>query len=147
MAIIEKILKAIVDRLVEQRIQELIVNDTPKIAKLKIGVSGKKVSGWDVIQNNPKEIKLCINCIDDNGFTYCTVYNADDVSQLRHLLDNFKPSWSQFTSCALHIKPVGSSSSIIESLVPSGNLYESIEIYKICDGVMAWIDERPELLV
>lgn len=151
--VIHKIFSPLIQPIVAQEIERLLLCEPPKLNELKIAYikSGKKITGWQALENDPTEISLCITYIDINGLEDFKVYNIVDVAHLRAVLLNFKPFYDLFVNVGLHIKPKGSSKSIIENFLKNnscdGKHYHVSELPKIFNPVIAWIDERPELLV
>ena len=149
--LLKKIFAGIIREAVNKEIEYLLYCNSPKLDELKISYvrAGGKLTCWQALQNDPVEISLCITWIDDNGLEDFTSYRIVDLADLRNKLITFKPKFKYFNSLGLHVKPRGSSKSIVESLIRSSydGHYSSDELNKAFVPLIKWIDERPELLI
>ena len=137
---------------VQKELEYMMYCSSPKLDQIKIAYirSGVKLTAWQALENNPTEICLCITWIDVNGLEDFTTYRVKDVSELRHTLLNIKSKHNYFSHVGLHVQPIGSTKSIIESIVSnamSDKQYKAEELQKVFIPIIKWIDERPELLV
>ena len=151
--LIHKLFSPIIKEMVAQEIEQLLACEPPKLDELRISYvkSGNKMTGWQALEGDPIEISLCVSYIDINGLEDFRSYKITDVAHLRIVLLKFKPIHDLFTGVSLHIKPKGSTKSIVENLIKTSyygdRQYNTLELPKIFNPVIAWIDERPELLV
>lgn len=106
------------------------------------------MSVWEAMDNYPREISLCVNWIDDNGLDDFKSYNANDLATFKHTLQNIRSKYTAFDSVTLHVKPNGSSSSIIERLTKTTDKhYNTDQLKNIIIPLIDWINKRPEMLI
>lgn len=141
----------LVGEMVKQELTRLMKVDPPKLKELKISyarISRSKMTVWDAMDNYPHEITLCINWIDNNGLEEFKCYNAKDLATFKHGLQNLRYLHKEFESVSLHVKPNGSTSSIIERLTMSrDSRYEANQLINITKPLIEWINQRPEMLI
>lgn len=145
-----KLIRPLIEEAVEIEIARIIRCDPPKLQSIKIGYikSGKKLSVWEVLENNPIEISLCVSWIDANGLEDFKIYKSKDLSELKRLLMTLHPHHLLFNSVSLHVQPQGSTKSVIQNLLGGGDRhYSSTDLPVLFHPLIKWIDERPELLV
>lgn len=147
--IIIKLLSPVIREIVEMEVQRIIHVEPPKLKEIKIASiqKGSKITVWDALVNDPSQISFCVTWIDTNGLEDFRSYRCKDVSELRHLLDNVPKPFNKFSSISLHVVPIGSTKSIIETLVDGGHHMPTNEMNKLTIPLIKWIDQRPELLI
>lgn len=145
------LLSPIVGEIVKQELARLMKVDPPKLKELKISyarISRSKMTVWEAMENYPNEISLCVNWIDNNGLEEFKCYTAKDLATFKHILQNLKYPYKEFESVSLHVKPNGSSSSIIERLTSGHDShYQSDQLNSLIVPLVDWINKRPEMLI
>jgi len=140
----------LISEIVKQELERLMKVDPPKLKELKISYAkiSRKMTVWEAMDNYPHEISLCVNWIDTNGLEEFKCYTAKDLASFKHNLQNLKNLHKQFESVSLHVKPNGSSSSIIERLTNSRDKhYDADQLNMITVPLIDWINKRPEMLI
>jgi hypothetical protein len=144
------LLSPLVGEMVKQELTRLMTVDSPKLKELKISYAriSRKMTVWEAMDNYPHEIALCINWIDKNDLEEFKCYTAKDLPAFKHTLQNLRYLHKEFESVSLHVKPNGSTASIIERLTTSrDSRYEANQLINITKPLIEWIDERPEMLI
>lgn len=145
------LLSPIIGEAVKLELARLMAIEPAKLKELKISyarISRNKMTVWQAMDNYPNEISLCVNWIDKNGLEEFKCYTGRDLATFKHVLQNLKYPYKEFESVSLHVKPNGSSSSIIERLTTSrDSVYESNQLINITKPLLEWINQRPEMLI
>lgn len=145
------LLSPIIGEAVKLELSRLMATEPAKLKELKISyarISRNKMTVWEAMDNYPNEISLCVNWIDKNGLEEFKCYTGRDLATFKHVLQNLKYPYKEFESVSLHVKPNGSSSSIIERLTTSrDSVYESNQLINITKPLLEWINQRPEMLI
>lgn len=145
------LLSPIIGEAVKLELARLMAIEPAKLKELKISyarISRNKMTVWEAMDNYPNEISLCVNWIDKNGLEEFKCYTGRDLATFKHVLQNLKYPYKEFESVSLHVKPNGSSSSIIERLTTSrDSVYESNQLINITKPLLEWINQRPEMLI
>ena len=136
-----------------QELEKLVAVDPPRIKRIKQSfvLSGRKPTVWEILDSGAASISLCIRWVDKHGLGDFTSYTANDIADLKHIMKTLKPREEMFSSVSIHVKPMGSSTSVIEHLVKNSPTnekhYLSSDLKNVFEPTIEWIDERPELLI
>ena len=143
-----KPLKPLVDKLVQEKINEMLTEKPNLLKEIKIisVKNGKKLNVWEALEI-AIEISFCVGYVDKNGLDDFESYRYNDLASFRQGLKKFKPLHDRFSSASLHVKPEGSTEAIIENLIDWKKIYPSTEMNKIIDPLIKWIEAKPELLI
>lgn len=144
------LLSPIIGEMIKQELDRLMHVDPPKLRELKVSyaATSRKMTVWQAMDNYPREISLCIGWVDKNGLEDFKSYNSKDLSGFKHVLQNLTYLHEKFESVSLHVKPNGSSSSIIERLTKTNDKhYAADQLQLLTKPLIEWIDERPEMLI
>lgn len=144
-------IKDIVKEQVQQEFQKLSFVDQPKIRKITRIRTGRKPNVWEILDGEFSYARICIVWIDKNGLDDPIMYNADDLAELKNVIETMKPREDLFSSVSIHAFPIGSSSFVMQTLIGASfreeEFYTSADLPKVFEPVIDWINERPELLI
>ena len=145
-----KLIKPLIEQAVADEIGRIIRCDPPQLQAIKIGYikSGNKLTVWEVLENNPAEICLCVDWVDTNGLEEFKMYKANDLAEFKHVIQTLQPRHALFKSISLHVRPPGSTKSVIQNLHSNSDRHFSSKDLSVAFApIIKWINERPELLV
>lgn len=107
-----------------------------------------------ILDDDISHILISIYYYNMNGDCDIICYEYDDIPSLMNGLKNFKYPYDHFINATLHVRPLESTLSNIRSLMicdlvitDNQYVYNVIELQKILEKILNWIDERPELLI